>query len=352
MGTAEIEEILSAASPDEIEAIRRRAEQVLLENVGDAVHYRGLVEFSNICSMNCLYCGIRSGNRLVNRYMMSEAEILDSAMWCAEAGYGSIVLQSGERRDPEFVEFVVGIVSAIKRKTVSPDIPEGLGVTLCVGEQTLDVYRRFREAGAHRYLLRVETSDPGLFVKIHPVAQTLASRIRALEMLREAGFQVGTGVMIGLPGQTIKMLAADIVFMKRMDIGMIGMGPYIPHNAAPMAEWVCGEWTQERTFRTALLMIAAARMDLKDVNIAATTALQAIDPVGREEGLRFGANVIMPQLTPLRYRSDYLLYENKPCIDEDRGKCRKCLEGRIHSVGRKIGLNEWGDAPHYTRRGH
>ena len=342
--------ILSSNTPDAIEAVRRQAEQILLTHCGNKVYYRGLVEFSNQCACNCLYCGIRAENTSVRRYAMNEAEIIEAALWCARAGYGSMVLQSGERKDEPFIAFVENVVRRIKRETVSTDLPQGLGITLCVGEQTEATYRRFREAGAHRYLLRIETTNPALFARIHPAGQTLASRMQALEHLHTAGFQVGTGVMIGLPGQTLDMLADDVVFFHRFDIDMIGMGSYISHAATPMAGWPNPDWPPARAFQTALLMVAAVRISLKDVNIAATTALQAMDPVGREKGLQFGANVIMPQLTPTEHRGDYLLYENKPCIDEDKSECRRCLERRIQSVGRTLAINEWGDSRHFARR--
>ncbi len=344
----EIAVLLRAANPEDIETIRVEAERVLLQTCGSEVYYRGLIEFSNYCRMDCLYCGIRKSMHEVDRYELTFDEIIQSAKWCADQGYGSVVLQSGERNDERFISFVECVVAEIKRSTVSEKLPDGLGITLCVGEQTRETYTRFREAGAHRYLLRIETSNPSLFATIHPSSQKYSSRVQCLKTLREVGFQVGTGVMIGLPGQSIEHLADDVRFFRDMDIDMIGMGPFIPHAATPLGRETVPD--EDSRIRLALLMIAVCRIVLKDVNIAATTALQALDPHGREKGLRHGANVIMPQLTPLEVRKNYLLYENKPCVDENAVQCRGCLEARIGSVDRTIGYNQWGDSRHFFNR--
>jgi biotin synthase len=227
-------------------------------------------------------------------------------------------------------------------------MPKGLGITLSVGEQSVETYKRFYAAGAHRYLLRIETSNPELYAAIHPAGQDFLTRVKALSDLKKAGFQVGTGVMIGLPGQTEEDLADDLLFFQEMDVDMIGMGPYIVHGDTPMAAWSnVSDRTPKERFDLALRMIAATRLLLRDANIAAATALQAIDPVGREEGLRWGANIIMPQVTPLEVRHDYLLYDNKPCLDESAEHCRSCLAARIGSIGREVGYDSWGDSWHY-----
>ncbi|MDA3901393.1 MAG: [FeFe] hydrogenase H-cluster radical SAM maturase HydE [Spirochaetes bacterium] len=347
----EIASLLSEQDPGKIEIIRSAAHEVLVRECGDGVFYRGLIEFSNNCRSDCYYCGIRCSNGDVNRFDLTKDEIVESALWCAENGYGSVVLQSGENSSESFISFVCDTVSTIKKRSVSDRLPDGLGITLCVGEQSEEDYKRFFEAGAHRYLLRIETTNPDLFRSIHPEDQTLEHRIECLKRLRRTGFQVGTGVMFGLPGQNYEMLADDILFFKAMDIDMIGMGPYIPHSATPLI-------TRKRQFKivgdalltVSLLMIAACRLVLKDINIAATTALQTIDPQGREKGLSFGANVIMPQLTPVDYRKSYLLYDNKPCLEDTKEDCRNCLSRRIEGVNRVIRYNEWGDSPHFMRR--
>lgn len=340
--------LLGTTEPEAREHIRAAAEKVLLEQCGDKVYYRGLVEFSNVCGRDCLYCGIRVGNKGVHRYDMTREQILEAAHFAADSGYGSLALQSGERSSPEFVDFVEDIVRAIRSETRSDTLPEGLGITLCVGEHSREVYTRFFEAGAHRYLLRIETTNPDLFARIHPPEQKLKTRLECLQMLQEIGYQVGTGVMIGLPGQTLRMLAEDIDFFRSFSIDMIGMGPYIPHASSPMREWESIDL--QAAFDLALMMIATTRLALKDVNIASTTALQAIDKVGREKGLQHGANIVMPTLTPQEYREDYILYDGKPCTDENRAQCRGCLAARILSAGRIVGLNEWGDSHHYFNR--
>ncbi len=227
---------------------------------------------------------------------------------------------------------------------------DDFGVTLCLGEQTEDVFRRWREAGAHRYLLRIESSVPSLYAKIHPSDHLYARRVECLKILKRLGYQTGSGVMTGLPGQTLDDLAHDIEFYKKMDLDMIGMGPYLPHAETPLGENIAmtPEYAQ-RQFQLGLKMIAVTRLYLHDVNIAATTALQALDDRGRELGIQAGANVIMPNVTDVEYRRSYQLYPNKPCMDENAAKCRNCLNWRILSIGEKIIWGERGDSPHYFK---
>ena len=340
----DIVSVLTTTEADSMEEVALKAERTLLTHCGSKVFYRGLIEISNICESDCLYCGIRRSNRDTNRYELDRTQILTAAQWCAEQGYGSLVLQSGERRDKRFTDGLTDVVREIKQVTRSDVLPDGLGITLSVGEQDKDTYGRLFDAGAHRYLLRIESSNPSVFSAIHPEDQTLDARVACLDSLKQVGFQVGTGVMIGLPGQTVEDLAADIIFFRDHDIDMVGMGPFVPNESTPMSKEPCVD-VNER-LRLSLMMIAATRLALKDVNIAATTALQTLDPTGREKGLRFGANVMMPLLTPVEVRNDYLLYPGKPCLDETAEQCRTCLEARINSVGRTIGYNEWGDSPH------
>jgi len=348
LGRDDLAKLLGAGEPEEIEAVRAEAERVLLEHCGDGVYLRGLVEASNACACDCLYCGIRKSNRGVNRYTLSADEIMSCARQCADYGYGSMVIQSGERADRKFIDLVAGVVDRIKRETRTEKQPEGLGITLCIGQQSYETYKRLYDAGAHRYLLRIETTNPALFARIHPSDQSFESRVECLAMLRQIGYQVGTGVMIGLPGQTLENLADDILFFAKYDIDMIGMGPFIPHPETPLGDASCPA-VPDRV-RLALLMIAATRLKLRDVNIASTTALQALDPVGREKGLKFGANVIMPQMSPLDVRQDYQLYPGKPCLDENAKECQSCLNMRIEFAGRKIGLYAWGDSLHARKR--
>jgi len=335
--------ILSTQDPDEIEAIRHVAEQTLLKHCGDTVRLRGLIEFSNRCTSDCYYCGIRRSNRAPKRYTLKLDEIVETAKWCGEKGYGSVVLQSGERRDAKFARFISDAVRAIKDETRSTELPQGVGITLCVGEQSTDTYAEWFEAGAHRYLLRMESSSPQLFAMLHPESQSYDSRVQCLRTLKTLGYRVGTGVMIGLPGQTFENLVDDLLFFRDIGADMIGMGPYIPHAQAvlPGSATIPDAATR---LQLALRMIAATRLLLPGINIAATTALQTLAPDGREQGLRFGANVIMPQATPNHVRRQYTLYDGKPCLDDSAGQCASCLEGRVNSVGRRVLRNAWGDS--------
>ncbi len=351
LGKDDIIALLGARDKESLAMIRRRAYEIMAKNCGEEVYLRGLIEFSNMCVNDCYYCGIRNSNENVARYLLDKEEILEIADWCAGMGYGSVVLQSGERSDDAFIDFVTRVVSEIKKRSVSDRLPDGLGITLCIGEQSYETYKRLFEAGAHRYLLRIETTSPSLFSKIHPPELSLENRIDCLQHLHKAGYQVGTGVMIGLPGQTIEDLANDIIFFREMDVDMIGMGPYIIHNQTPMSQY-SDEINPKRDeiFSLALKMIGVTRIALKNVNIASTTALQAMDPAGREEGLLWGANVIMPMLTPTKIRKNYQLYEGKPCLDEFASDCHACLRARIESIGRNIAYDLWGDSRHFVTK--
>jgi len=350
LGFDDITGLLSVEDPLELKLLRKAAESVLIKECGNRTYFRGLVEFSNLCACDCYYCGIRKGNGNVHRYQMTKEQILAAARQCAALGYGSIVLQSGERRDRTFTDFVTDAVSAVKGSTRSEALPDGLGITLSMGEQDITTFRRFRDAGAHRYLLRIETSSPALFRTIHPQSQTFESRRDCLHMLKDAGFQVGTGVMIGIPGQTIRDLARDILFFRDMDADMIGMGPYLIHPNTPMAIYR-EEIARRRVeiFRLALKMIAVTRLALRDINIASATAFQAMSENGYEQALLHGANVIMPQLTPAEFRHEYLLYEGKPVRDESAEQYKTVLERRIISLGRIAGYDSWGDSLHFLR---
>lgn len=336
--------MLSAS--DEQSLLFEEAYRIKRQYVGNKVYFRGIIELSNICTKDCFYCGIRKSNAHVERYTVPDEEVLAGARWAYESGYGSMVLQSGERSDSEFVEHIEHLLKEIKK------LSDGkLGITLSLGEQTLDTYKRWFEAGAHRYLIRVETSNRALYSKLHPADHDFDKRVKCLGLLRQAGYQVGTGVMIGLPGQTVEDLADDILFFRDNDIDMIGMGPYIPHEDTPMCNSIPDyESIKDSQFDLALRMIAATRIMLKDVNIASTTALQALKWNGRELGLQAGANIIMPNVTDIKYRKSYKLYANKPCTDENAEDCIQCLGARIESIGEEIGYNKWGDSPHFSRR--
>ena len=275
---------------------------------------------------------------------MNIQEILDCAELAWKMNYGSLVLQSGERTDEEFISFVEKAIREIKKMSNNE-----LGITISLGEQSDETYRRWFEAGAHRYLIRIETSNNKLYETLHPKDHDFLERFECLNRLRRVGYQVGTGVMIGLPEQSMEDLVNDIIFFKDNDIDMIGMGPYIIHHDTPLAKKV-KNFDKERQLNLGLKMIALTRLYLKDVNIASTTALQALHHEGREFGLQAGANIIMPNITHTKYRDSYQLYDNKPCTDENATMCRACLEGRIGKIGEEIGYNEWGDSPHFEKR--
>lgn len=344
--------LLSLTDADEMQALYDRAYEVKAANVGRVVYYRGLIEFSNRCIKNCLYCGIRRDNDEVERFDTDRDDILAMAKWAYDNQYGSLTLQSGERQDEAFIDYIEGLVRDIKALSHGE-----LGITLCVGEQDEAAYRRWFEAGAHRYLLRIETSNPALYAKLHPQDGHHQWQVRknCLDVLRAIGYQVGTGDMSGLPGQTIEDLADDILFYRDMDIDMIGMGPYVVHHNTPLGKAVVAQGLdsaegKRRRLELGLKMIAVTRLFLPDVNIASTTALQALHPMGRELGLKAGANVLMPIVTVPKFRSQYLLYDNKPCVEDTPGQCKNCLAARVVSVGDTVGLGQWGDSPHFFHK--
>ena len=258
-----------------------------------------------------------------------------------------MVIQSGERTDKVFIKKVTGLLHKIKELSSGK-----LGITLSMGEQTEKTYLEWFEAGAHRYLIRIETSNRELYYKIHPqnAGHDFDKRLEALRLLRKTGYNVGTGVMIGLPFQTIDDLAGDLLFFREMDIDMAGMGPYIEHKDTPLYQYRDVLMPKKERFYLSLKMVAVLRILMKDINIAATTAMQTLDRQGREKALKVGANIIMPNLTPVKYREGYLLYEDKPCLNEEASECRNCLEARIHIAGSEIGYGEWGDSKHFARR--
>lgn len=315
--------------------------------VGNKVYYRGLVEFSNICSKDCYYCGIRKSNLNLRRYDLNDKEILTAVKFAYDNKYGSIILQSGERSNKQFVNRINELIKKIKI------LSEGkLGITLSLGEQTQEVYKKWFESGAHRYLLRIETSSKTLYNRIHPLDKfhDFEKRLEALRILQNIGYQTGSGVMIGLPFQTTEDLADDLLFFKEFNIDMVGLGPYIEHEQTPLFDFRQMLMPVNSRFYLTLKMIAILRIMMKDINIAASTALQAIDPLGREKAIQVGANIIMPNITPTAYRKEYQLYQNKPCIDESAGDCTKCLETRINLVNNVVGYGEWGDSKNYYKR--
>ena len=338
---------LLKASGEQEKALFKRSHEVKLEHIGNKVYFRGLVEFSNICKKDCLYCGIRATNKEVNRYDIADEQILKAAKFAHEHKYGSMVLQAGERSDPAFVDRISQLLRDIKKISNNE-----LGITISIGEQNPETYQKWFDAGAHRYLLRIESSNAELYNKIHPNNEehSHATRLKCLKSLQDIGYQTGTGVMIGLPFQTYEDLANDLLFMKKFDIDMVGMGPFIEHDQTPLYQYKDQLMSLNERFRLTLRMIAVLRIMMKDINIAAATALQAIDPLGREKALKIGANIIMPNITPTQERANYLLYQNKPCIDEGADDCTNCMEARINMADGEIGYGQWGDSLHYKSR--
>lgn len=332
---------------DQAQPLFDKAREVKLKYIGDKVFFRGLIELSNICRKNCLYCGIRRDNKNVERYSLTDKEVLECAKYAYEKGFGSVVLQSGERTDNAFVDRITYLVKEIKKLSNNE-----LGITLSLGEQSYDVYKQWFDAGAHRYLLRIEEANKSLYKKLHPndSLHDFDIRLNCLYYLRDIGYQVGTGVMIGLPFQTIEDLANDLIFMRDFDIDMCGMGPYLEHKDTPLYEFKDALLPVEERLFLSFKMLAILRIMMKDINIAATTALQTIDPMAREKTLVFATNIIMPNLTPGMVRKNYLLYDNKPCTDENADDCFDCLIKRVKMFGINFVPNEWGDSLHFLTK--
>jgi len=328
-------------------ALFARAAAVKKEYLGNKVYYRGLIEYSNRCTKNCYYCGVRQGNRKVRRYQLRDEEVIEAARFAHINQFASIVIQAGERSSSTYTRRITSLLEKIHKETSNE-----LHVTLSLGEQTRETYLEWFNAGAQRYLLRIEVSSPLLYKKLHPENRLhdFQERLECLHILKDLGYQVGTGVMIGLPFQTIEDLSGDLLFFRDLDIDMAGMGPYIEHQDTPLFSLRDPLPSREERFNLSLKMVAILRIMMKTINIAATTAMQTIDPQGREKAIKVGSNVIMPNLTPMKYRENYLLYQDKPCLDEEAEECRTCLEARIHIAGAEIGYGEWGDSMHFKNR--
>lgn len=302
------------------------ADRVRRAFVSDEVHLRGLIEFSSYCRQNCLYCGLRRDNKNAQRYRLSPEEIVALAEKAKAAGYPTVVMQSGE--DAWFTaERLAAIVRDVKRL--------GLTVTLSVGERTTDEYRVLREAGADRFLLRIETTDRALYERLDP-GMSHEDRIRCLADLKRLGYEVGTGCLVGLPGQTAEMLARDVLFFRSIDADMVGIGPLVPNGETPLGDERPGD------MRLVRRMVAAIRLLLPEANIPATTAMETLSPGARELMLRSGANVMMPNVTEGEARQKYALYPGKACVADTPEHCRACMEGRIRAMGRTVGKGPGG----------
>ena len=329
---AEYAELLELRQDEETaNRLREEALHLRRQYYGNKVFTRGLIEFTNYCKNNCRYCGIRNGNRNVRRYRLSEEDIMECCESGYELGYRTFVLQGGE--DPYYTdEQMAAIIRRIKDRF--PDA----AVTLSIGEKSDESYRKFREAGADRYLLRHETADEDLYRALHPQAMSLENRKKCLWHLKELGYQVGAGFMVGAPGQTTAHLAKDLVFLQELEPHMVGIGPFIPHHDTIYAEEKAG------SVELTLFLLSVIRIMLPQVLLPATTALGTLDPLGREKGLTAGANVVMPNLSPVKNRKLYELYDNKICTGEEAAECRNCLSHRVRQVGFEL-VDERGDHP-------
>jgi biotin synthase len=312
----------------------KEADEVRIAHVGDQVYLRGLIEISNICVRRCGYCGISADNRQIERYRMAEEEIMDCVRNAVDFGYGTVVMQAGEDYGITR-EGVTNIIRRIKAET-------SLAVTLSLGERPAEDLAAWREAGANRYLLRFETSNRGLYDWIHPPrGDSLSDRFAILANLKKLGYEVGSGIMIGIPGQTYVDLARDILTFRALDLDMIGVGPFIPHPATPLGQMppcVPDDEQVPNTENMTYKVIALTRLVCPEANIPSTTALASLNKAdGRELGLQRGANIVMPNLTPPQYRVMYEIYPNKACINETSEACASCLSLRVLNIGRTIG---------------
>ncbi len=334
LSDSELAELINDRDDETAELLRIRADEVRQRYYGKKVFLRGLIEVSSHCKNDCLYCGIRRSNRDADRYRLDREKILS----CCENGYSlgfrTFVMQGGE--DSFFTdELMCSIISEIREKY--PDC----AIALSLGERSRESYRLMKEAGADRYLLRHETASPELYRRLHPDEMSLDNRIRCLFDLKELGYQVGSGFMVGAPFQTTEDLVTDLRFLQKLQPQMIGIGPFVPHHSTPFAEEKGG--TLELTLR----LLGILRLMFPKVLLPATTALGTIHPMGREMGLKTGCNVVMPNLSPVDVRKKYDLYDNKICTGEEAAECRHCLDRRIVSAGYEV-ASERGDCADFT----
>jgi biotin synthase len=309
--------------------LRELAARIKMERYGKGVFLRGLIEFSSICRQDCMYCGLRASNKQADRYRLRPEEIVACCAEGYELGYRTFVLQSGE--DYWFTASrLVGLIREIKSRFTD------VAVTLSIGERDDETYELLYRAGADRFLLRHETASPSLYEKLHPT-MTMDSRRSRLLALQRIGFQVGAGCMVGLPGQTNSDLADDLVYLRSLSPDMIGIGPFLPHSSTPLRD------ASQGSMEKALDIVSLSRLVVPDALIPASTAMGTIHPQGRERALQAGANVVMPNLSPLAVRPKYAIYENKICLGDETAQCRHCLELRIRGAGFEVDMGR-GDS--------
>jgi biotin synthase len=319
----ELMTLISCADEKVSDYLSNKARAVAFEHFGNRIFVRGLIEFTNFCRNNCYYCGIRKGNLSSDRYRLSKEDILACCEKGYELGFRTFVLQGGE--DPWYTDDkLVDIISSIRKSY--PDC----AITLSIGEKTYEQYLEYYNAGANRFLLRHETANNEHYSKIHPPELSSENRKRCLYDLKKIGYQLGTGFMVGSPYQTIDNIVDDLLFIKELEPQMVGIGPFIPHKDTPFAQHPSG------TLNMTLTLISVLRLILPNALIPSTTALGTIDPKGREKGILAGANVVMPNLSPVSVRKKYSLYDNKICTGEEAAECRSCLQKRIESIGYEI----------------
>jgi len=323
LSDGEFLEVIECRDPEFSELLAEKAREVREKYYGKDVYLRGLIEYSNICRNNCRYCGIRRGNKNVERYRLTKEQIIECGDTGYELGFRTIVLQGGE--DPFFTtERMAEIITELKERH------RDCAVTLSIGELEKDDYRRLFDAGADRFLLRHETADKEHYSLLHPEEMSFDHRMNCLKTLKEIGYQVGAGMMIGSPYQKPEHLLKDLRFLQSFKPEMVGIGPFIPHHDTEFADREAG------SVALTLRLLSVIRLILPDVLLPATTALGTLDPKGREKGLLAGANVIMPNLSPTNVRGKYLLYDNKICTGEEAAECIRCMERRVESVGYKV----------------
>lgn len=318
--------LLRDISLEDTEYLRERARKVAKEHFANKIYTRGLIEFTNYCKNDCYYCGIRRSNQSVIRYRLTLEDILNCCKEGYQLGFRTFVLQGGEDvryQDDDMVQLIKEI------KEQHPDC----ALTISFGEKSYETYEKYRKAGADRYLLRHETANEAHYQQLHPSGLSLKKRMECLYNLKKIGFQVGAGFMVGSPYQTLENIAEDLKFIQELSPAMVGIGPFLPHHETPFAEFEKGSY--ERT----LILISIVRLMMPNVLLPATTALGTIHPMGREEGILSGANVLMPNLSPTRVRKQYELYDNKICTGDEAAECRFCLEGRMKKIGYELAVD-------------
>lgn len=331
----ELLNLIENISEEDKKYLIEKANETRVKTYGDRVFMRGLVEFTNYCKRNCVYCGIRASNNKADRYRLTLEEILSACEEGNRLGYKTFVLQGGED-DYYTDDRIVEIIKEIKNKF------HDCAVTLSIGEKSYESYKKYYDAGADRYLLRHETASKDLYEKLHPGA-SFENRRQCLRNLKDIGYQVGAGFMVGLPGQTTKDYVKDIHFLKELNPDMIGIGPFIAHKDTPLAN------EENGTLEDTILMLSLVRLFLPNVLLPATTALGSIDPFGREKGLKAGGNVVMPNLSPTTVREKYSLYDGKICTGDEAAECRQCIEGRINRAGFSVDMSR-GDNINWRRK--